>query len=312
MAGDLTDGFAASKNSLACPRNRPTYDCTVIVVFERDLDVVLAWPFLRQRLITDVDVGAAAEDCGLLLDHVLIYDNSSQSRAKPTEHLPGCIYVHDAGNGGTAAAYGRACAIACEKGIDWLLVLDQDTSLPCGFLEAASAALAACPLRPCALVPWVFHGVSVVSPARVTDTGTIVPLQYEAPPPVAQDLTAISSGSLIHVPTLAAHMPLPRGLWLDFVDHWIFLQLRTLSLPVVVFDASLQHDLSVCTVESLNLKRLTSILNGEASFLAMLGTKAQLVYPFRLVARVLRYAWIRPELAMHTLTWIVHRMRRRI
>jgi hypothetical protein len=285
---------------------------TVIVVFERDLDEVLAWPFLRSRLITDSDGGDAAEGCVLLLDHVLIYDNSSQPRAKPTEHLAGCIYVHDAGNGGTAAAYDCACAIARETGIDWLLLLDQDTSLPCGFLESASAALARSSFRACALVPWVFHGTSVVSPAHVTDAGTIVPLQYETPPLVTHDLTAISSGSLIHVLTLAAQMPLPSGLWLDYVDHWIFLQLRTCGLPVVVFDASLQHDLSVCTVESLNLSRLTSILNGEAFFLAMLGSKARLVYPFRLVARVIRYALLRPELAMHVLAWIGHRMRRRI
>jgi hypothetical protein len=281
-----------------------------IVIFERDLGAVQAWPFLRHSLI-DAGGGTAGAR-GFFLEQVLIYDNSRQARARPTEDLPGCIYVHDAGNGGTAAAYNHACAIACEAGIDWLLLLDQDTSLPGGFFEAASAALAAGPLRPCALVPWVFHGAGVVSPARLTNAGTIMPLQYEAPPPVAQNLTAISSGSLFYVPILAAHMPLPDGLWLDYVDHWIFLQLRTSGMPVVVFDASLQHDLSVCTVESLNPSRLTSILNGEASFLAMLGTKARLVYPFRLAARVFRYALVRPKLAMHTIAWFLHRMKRRI
>lgn len=283
----------------------------VIVVYERDLHEVQAWPFLRQRLRA-VGGGSSIEDRGFLLDHVLIYDNSSRVRAQPTEHLPGCIYVHDSSNGGTAAAYDRACAVAREAGIDWLLLLDQDTSLPGGFLDAASAALAGTPFQPHALVPWVFHGASVVSPARVTDVGTIAPLQYEAPPPIAHDLTAISSGSLLYVPTLVAHMPMPDGLWLDYVDHWIFSQLRTRGLPVVVFDASLQHDLSIFNVESLNLRRLTSILNGEAFFVAMLGTKAKFVYPFRLAARVLRYARMRPELAMHTLAWIVHRMKRRM
>jgi len=282
----------------------------VIVVFERDLDQVLAWSFLRRSLIAAADHGGATRSCGFLLDHVLIYDNSPQARAKPSEHLPNCNYVHDAGNGGTAAAYARACALAREAGIDWLLLLDQDTTLPYGFLDAASAALMNSTRQPCALVPWVFQSARVVSPARLTAVGSVVPLRYEATPPVAHDLTAVSSGSLLLVPTLASLMPLPNGLWLDYVDHWIFAQLRIRQLPVAVFDASLQHNLSVFSLESLNLSRLTSILNGEAGFISILGIRARLVYPFRLAARVIRYAWIRPELAMHTLAWIVHRIRR--
>jgi hypothetical protein len=282
----------------------------VIVVFERNFDEILAWSFLHQRLVALASYSGATESCGFFLDHVLIYDNSPQARTAPTE-TPGCVYIHDAGNGGTAAAYARACTFAREAGIDWLLLLDQDTLLPFGFLEAASAALMNSPHQPYALVPWVFHGTCVVSPARVTSIGTIAPLQYEAPPPVARDLTAIASGSLLYVPKLASLMPLPNGLWLDYVDHWIFAQLRIRRLLVVVFDASLQHNLSVFSLESLNLSRLNSILSGEAAFLATLGIKARLVYPFRIAARVMRYSWIRPELAMHTLAWIVHRIRRR-
>jgi hypothetical protein len=282
----------------------------VIVVFERDLKEVLAWSFLRQRLVATAAYSDTTESCGFFLGHVLIYDNSPQARAAPTEHLPGCIYIHDAGNGGTAAAYARACTFAREAGIDWLLLLDQDTLLPFGFLEAASAALMNSPHQPYALVPWVFHGARVVSPARVTTIGTIAPLQYEAPPPIARDLTAIASGSLLYVPKLVSLLPLPNGLWLDYVDHWIFAQLRIRRLLVLVFDASLQQDLSIFSLESLNLSRLSSILSGEAAFSATLGIKARLVYPFRLAARVMRYAWIRPGLAMHTLTWVLHRIRR--
>jgi hypothetical protein len=282
----------------------------VIVVFERDLGQVLPWLFLRRSLIAAADRVGSTENCGLLLDQVLIYDNSLQARAKPSENLSNCIYVHDTGNGGTAAAYARACTLAREAGIDWLLLLDQDTTLPYGFLDAASAALMNSTRQPCALVPWVFQSVRVVSPARLTAVGSVVPLRYEATQPVARDLTAISSGSLLHVPTLASLMPLPDALWLDFVDHWIFAQLRIRQLHVAVFEASLQHSLSVFSLESLNLSRLTSILNGEAAFISVLGIGARLVYPFRFAARVIRYAWVRPELAMHMLAWIFHRNRR--
>jgi hypothetical protein len=286
----------------------------IVVVYECDLDAVKSWPFLQQML-TISPVSATPnienESC-LFLNHVIIYDNSPKPRARPSEQLSNCIYIHDFDNGGTAAAYTRACSIAREAGIDWILLLDQDTLLPSGFIKAASAALTRCHLRPSALVPWVFHGSKVVSPARITKGGTIVPLRHKAQPPVFHDLTAISSGSIVHVPTLDSIMPIPRQLWLDYVDHWIYLQLRTSDSSIVVFDASLQHDLSVCTVESLGPTRLTSILDGEITFLAMLGTKARLIYPFRLAGRILRYARNRPDLAMHTLTWMAHRIRRRM
>ena len=284
---------------------------SVIVIYERDLDEVKSWSFLRQELKLAGDASCDG-DRRFLLDRVLIYDNSSIARAQPSEHLPGCIYVHDPSNGGTAAAYDRGLRMARGVGIDWMLLLDQDTSMPTGFLEAAGAALANSSRQPGALVPWVFHNASVVSPARVTEAGTIAPLKYGTPLPIVRGLTAISSGSLFHVPTLASLMPMPNGLWLDYVDHWIFSQLRTRSVLVAVFDASLQHELSVRNIESMNLRRLTSILNGEAYFQGMLGTRARLVYPFRLAARIIRYTRTRPDLAMHMLAWIFNRIRQRV
>jgi hypothetical protein len=280
----------------------------VMVVHERSLDQIVAWSFLRQRLAEDASRGSVDKASGFVLEHLLIYDNSPLPCAQPAAPLPGCTYVSDPRNGGTAAAYDRACAMASLAGVDWLLLLDQDTALPDGFLEAASAAMASHPRPPYALVPWVFHGPIVLSPARVTDAGTVAPLSYRAPVPAGK-LTAISSGCLLHAPTLAAVLPLPKGLWLDYVDHWIFLQMHSRGLPVRVFDAALQHDLSVYAVDSLSTRRLTSILNGEASFQALLGTKARLVYPLRLAARVLRYARTRPELALHTLHWMFQRMK---
>ena len=281
----------------------------VIVVFERNLDEVLAWPFLRKNL---VDVGVCntvTERCSFLLDHVLIYDNSLQASAKPEGDLPGCTYIHDPSNVGTAGAYARACIIANQLGIDWLLLLDQDTKLPCDFLYAASTALINGACSPCALVPWVFQDSRVVSPALVTILGSIAPLEYKATTSSMPNLTAISSGSFFHVPTLTSFMPMPNGLWLDYVDHWIFSQLSMRGLTVVIFDAPLHHNLSVLSLESLSQSRLNSILDGEAVFLSMLGIRARLLYPFRLVARVIRYSWVRPELAKYTFAWIYHRIR---
>ena len=279
----------------------------VIVVYERDLNSVLVWPFLRHSLDTAPDNSSTTQSSGFSLNNVLIYDNSPHARATPTEQLSGCLYVHDAGNGGTAAAYTHAIQLATTRGIEWLLLLDQDTTLPCGFIDAASTALLKGMRKPSALVPWVFQGDHPVSPARVTAAGSFIPLQYDALSHEMSNLTAISSGCLLYVPDLL-QMPIPKGLWLDYVDHWIFGQFRKRRLLVRVFDSSLQHNLSLFSLKSLTLSRLTSILNGEMIFLSTLGIKARLVFPFRLAARVMHYAWHRPQLATHTLGWIVYRI----
>jgi hypothetical protein len=279
----------------------------VVVVYERGLDEVQVWPFLQRQLAAP-DPASGDRSCSLSIEKVLIYDNSPQARTQEQRQYTNCLHVHDAENGGTAAAYGHACAVALEQGTDWLLLLDQDTLLPDDFLDAAAAALARSAGHARALVPWVLQGTRVVSPARVTAGGTIEPLQYTPRGLPSDGLTAIASGSLLHVPTLASLLPIPKGLWLDYVDHWIFFQLHRHSLPVTVFEAKLQHQLSVFSVQSLSTRRLTSILEGEAAFVSMLGLKARLVHPLRLALRTLRYARTRPELARHTLTWISRRL----
>lgn len=282
----------------------------VVVAYERRIDDVPAWPYLLERLKAR-DQGETPCVSAFVLHRVLIYDNSATPCACPPLDLAGAIYVHDPSNGGTAAAYSRACREAADCGSDWLLLLDHDTSLPTGFIEAAAAAHAQQRLWPaCALLPWVLHNGEVVSPARVTPSGAVVPLRKRWPVTADQALTGISSGSLIRVDALAELLPFPSSLWLDYVDHWIFMQLRQHGARLAVFDATLQHDLSVSDIRTLSTRRLTSILDGEATYVALLGMRARLVHPLRLMARALRYAFQRPELAKHLLIWVSRRLRR--
>lgn len=273
----------------------------VVVVYQRPLATVRAWPFLQTLL-------SGSKETGFDLQQLLIYDNSPQPPAALEPSTPRCMQVHDASNGGTAAAYTRACAVASDIGIDWLLLLDQDTALPETFLADAALALANSQGQAVALVPWVVQGARVISPSRVTARGGIVSLQPDGGPIDTTGLTAIASGSLLHVPTLASILPFPEGLWLDYVDHWLYLQLQRRGCPVAVFDARLQHELSVFTPRTLSARRLRSILDGEAAFTALLGPQARRAYPFRLAARTLRYAAIRPDLAWQMLAWMRQRI----
>ena len=125
----------------------------VVVVYERALDEVEAWPALRSLL------GHGSSETGPQLEHLLIYDNTALPRAKPAASVARCTYMHNPNNGGTAAAYAHATRLAIDLGLPWLLLLDHDTLLPTNFLAAAAGDFEAAARQPtiAALVPMVRH-----------------------------------------------------------------------------------------------------------------------------------------------------------
>jgi hypothetical protein len=271
----------------------------VLVVYEQELQRAQAWRWL----VAALHDGARP---GIRLAHVLVYDNSRNPIAYAASDVERCSYVHDPDNGGTAAAYGRAVELAVERGIGWLLLIDQDTELPQGFLDAAAAALGNPSVEaPAALVPWVIDQAKVVSPARVTLLGSIRPLRRGGALAHVPGLTAVASGSLMRVAMLRQVLPFPRELWLDYVDHWLIARMNLCGARIAVFDAVLRHTLSIMRPGQLSDRRLDSILDGESYFQGLLGPLARLVYPFRLLGRAARYALISPRLAIHVLQWMI-------
>jgi GT2 family glycosyltransferase len=272
----------------------------VLVVYEYDIVQVIAWPTLLGWLKQD---GRS----GFTLEQVLVYDNSPGPRAAIAAATDGCTYIHDSRNGGTKAAYEQAAAMASAAEIDWLMLLDQDTSLPSGMLDAAASSLANSPDSPGALVPWVFHDKKIVSPARITLLGTVRPLVRKREVSKLTRMSAVASGSLIYVPALRAIQPLPNLLWLDYVDHWIFWRMGKLGWQIVVIDAVIQHSLSVETPAALSRSRMHGILEGEAVFIAELGIMARVIYPVRLLTRIVRYALVSPRTAGYLAKWLLDR-----
>ncbi|MGH9524642.1 MAG: hypothetical protein ACRD3E_19135 [Terriglobales bacterium] len=270
----------------------------VLVVYERDMRQVGAWPWIKAELS-----GAGSSPANL--ERVLVYDNSKNPNARDIVCKAGCDYFHDAHNGGTTAAYTRAVDIGLKAGSNWLLLLDQDTQLPATYLTAAAGAMTDSSAgRPSALVPWVIDGEEVVSPARITAFGSIRPLQRGEALHESRRLTAVASGALIRVSVLGKLLPFPQELWLDYVDHWMFSQLNLRGERIVPFDEVLSHELSITTPSQLSRRRLISILDGEWYFRASLGPLARLLYPLRMLARMARYALISPRLAGHMLKWM--------
>jgi glycosyltransferase involved in cell wall biosynthesis len=97
---------------------------------------------------------------------IVLYDNTPGGQ--DAGMLPsGVQYKADVENGGLAKAYNYALEIAQAEGFDWLLTLDQDTSLPGDFLCKLCHTLSFVePLDTvAAIVPLVSSGRQVVSPS---------------------------------------------------------------------------------------------------------------------------------------------------
>ena len=277
----------------------------VLVVYDKKVEEAACWPTVVQWLSAKSEQAPTAEQ--LWLRHLLVYDNSPGEIERPDAVTSlDVTYIHNPGNGGTSAAYESAADMGRTLGCDWLLLLDQDTSLPRTFLQMADHALATNEkIRPAAMVPTVRHKGQLISPAILTRAGSIKPVTDVEHAGKQEIITAIASGAIIRTEIVCKITPFPKDLWLDYVDHWMFLGLNRMGGSVAIFDADLVHDLSIKTPEKLSRARLKSILDGERLLISQLGVPAKLVYPVRLLKRSLMYLPRKPSLTLYIGRWVV-------
>jgi hypothetical protein len=202
-----------------------------------------------QRNVAEVDLAG-----------ILLFDNSpAPLQANGT--LSRQIWLeHDPENEGTRAALMRAIGLAIEHRCDWILMLDQDTTPPNGFVPAMLAARHG-KARAAALVPVVVDGTSAVSPCRER-WERIRPCRSTDSRPT----TAVLSGSLLRVSQLEL-MPLPPALlWLDYLDHWVFRWIREAGGIITRLSVCVNHQLSVSTWGSLPARSAENILASERDY----------------------------------------------
>ncbi len=281
------------------------YDCktenilAVLVLYERDIEQA-------ESLITLKSLLSESINTRLVLKHILIYDNSERPHTlKLSDSTSNVTYVHNHHNGGTVAAYIEAIELAQKIAADWLLLLDQDTILPLNYLTSAANELNKTQVsRIDALIPYVKHGEEIISPTLLTKYGSMIPFTYGRNKNEFNVVTAISSGALLRRQSLKKIFPLPLGIWLDYVDHCIFLQFHKLGYQILVFDSVIEHDLSVKSPLNITEFRILSILHGEYIIIRMLGWYAILFYPVRFVGRLLKYSVKNPKLLIPMLKWV--------
>lgn len=268
----------------------------VLVVYERNLEEVKPWNQICVLLKSN-------KADSLNLCHVIVYDNSVQPRAKPSM-VENCSYIHNPKNEGTASAYVYGMHLAQKLGLDWLLLLDHDTTLPNSFFALASDALNQAGIRPAALLPWVVHGERAVSPAHMTWNGGFKPVPRHSGLKLGKCLTGISSASFVDVRSFQEIGPIPKQLWLDYVDHWIFSRFNSMNKKITVFDAVVKHELSIYEPATVNRARLFNIMDAENFFTTSLPKSARFFYPLRILFRIFRQMLFNPAGAWNIVAWV--------
>lgn len=239
---------------------------------------------------------------------VLLFDNTPES-GHPGP-LPNGVHYEAAGrNAGLAEAYNRALEFAQKFGCSWLLLLDQDTTLPSDFLASLSAQIKRHGADPevVAMIPVVRSGGEIVSPKGVGFFGLKAILE-PAFGIQSFEVTAINSGAAVRCDFVRSIGGFNRAYWLDYLDHWLFHQIYARGKKVALWDGKLEHQLSVQDYrENIALGRYRSILAGESGFMTTYKPKLQIpFYLLRLLARAAKLGLHgQRDLALITLAAVV-------
>jgi GT2 family glycosyltransferase len=211
---------------------------------------------------------------------LVLYDNSPEPQPLALPAAFPTHYVHDSSNAGLATPYNFALARAESEGREWLLLLDQDTSLTPDFLFELLQAVNTLSASPAvaAIVPKLLVNGIMYSPANTF----IEQLRRQFLPPkqpIAQNVVGVSpqpmcsynSGSTFRVSALRSVGGFPLEFWLDFLDHAVSDALFAASYRTYVMHAKLAHESSYSDLGSLPIWRLRNVLMAQTLYVKRSG-----------------------------------------
>ncbi|MBD9514570.1 glycosyltransferase [Pseudomonas sp. PDM22] len=243
----------------------------------------------RQSLADSESFRSLQANRALLAEHdieLILHDNSPQPQPLPPMDaaLP-VRYHHDAGNPGLAAAYNLALRSACQRGSEWLLLLDQDTHLNAGYfrelLEATPGLEPGC----ICLVPRVSDGLRQVSPM---DCSKVRAQAYTRSGSTSGMVTAINSGACWRVSWLTESGGFNLDFPLDYLDHWAFHHARSQGRQLYVMDSEIHQNLSISDRNCVSRARYDSIYESEYRYYSRYRKDLFATYRRHLPARLLK------------------------
>ncbi len=199
---------------------------------------------------------------------LLLYDNSPDASEAPAFPAP-LLYRHDPTNGGVAAAYKTGLNEARANGSEWLLLLDQDTTLTAGYMDELRTTLPTVPGEVVAVVPRLVEGDQTLSPQFLPR------LSHRALPEnmtgvLRETVSAFNSGACLRVSALTRF---PDNYRMDFLDHVTFHQLQANGGRLYLTRARLEHSLSTHQLAGEeSLRRYRIMLWAERDFYREYGS----------------------------------------
>jgi GT2 family glycosyltransferase len=287
------------------PQQEPFSATAIIVIYEMDpLESNGLWSLLDSRKMMPPSRGEV---------HIVVWDHSA-ARHWDSKLPDGVLYRHDARNLGLANAYNRVLELADSRGSTWLITLDQDTSVPPGYLSEMSryAERAAGYPGVCAVVPQVEEQGRRLSPNRFLWGGVPVwyPRGFSGVP--AEPVFAFNSGSMIRVDSLLQIGGYDPQFPLDYTDAQLFRKLQMYGKRVqIAGDIQIQHSLSMKDLkERMRPDRYRRALLAETAFWDQcMNRLAGWERTVRLTLRMVRH-WVRRDpVALRVATWDAIKMR---
>jgi len=205
---------------------------------------------------------------------LLIYDNSPSRQAVNLDRwkCAAVEYHHDAENGGLAPAYNLALARAQQRGVEWLVLLDQDTDLnPALFPALFDAITSPVSDEVCAIVPKLMRDGEMLSPQIVGRLrNTACGHAFSGIP--ERQVTALNSAACVRVAAVASAGGFAPEYRIEFLDHIMFHRLQAAGGRVQVLDVAIEHHLSITNIETeMGLERYGTVLDAEWRFVRETG-----------------------------------------
>jgi GT2 family glycosyltransferase len=243
---------------------------------------------------------------------VLLYDNTPGG-CDPGRLPEGGSYVSAEQNAGLATAYNHALAVAEKEHATWLLILDQDTTLPIDYLSRMCrlATELESDQTIAVIVPRMLDAGRSVAPVSIRFWGvSYLPADFRGAS--AREIHSTNSASLFRVSALKRIGGFSPYFWLDYADGYIFHQVHLNGMKVYVAnDVEVRHQLSLLHSGELTPDRFRNILRAESAYWDLYGgTVQRLFLAARLFGRIGRQRSRGHDASIRQLTW--NELKRRI
>jgi GT2 family glycosyltransferase len=197
---------------------------------------------------------ASAINSGQSID-VIIYDNSPApvTFIDPAQAALKLTYISDPDNGGVSAAYNAAAKIASERSKAWMLILDQDTTLPAPILQQYFDAITANPAYRLFAPIIISTRDTIISPCRFLYNKGYSSKDRSVGVRSLKNQSLINCGICISLSAFNKLNGFDLGFKLDYSDHDFISRFKKyISSEVYIIDAEVKHSLSVFEHNSLD------------------------------------------------------------